>query len=153
MVVKEVMKQPVVTCGWDTNLAAAVGLMWKNACGVLPVVTNSGKIAGILTDRDICIALGTRDARASELRVRDVIQDNTLYCKSSDDIHTALQRMRQGQVRRLPVVSEDGSLEGIISMDDIVLIANGGGNGVSYGDVMTTLQAIYGGSRRCPRAA
>jgi CBS domain-containing protein len=55
MKVRDIMTTDVKCCGLDTNLAAASELMWNNDCGVLPVLEN-GKLAGILTDRDICIA-------------------------------------------------------------------------------------------------
>lgn len=146
MAVKDVMTKQVATCRPETNLAEATALMWDNDCGVLPVLGETGELAGIVTDRDICIALGTRNVRASDLCVRDVVKGHTLVCKPADDIHTALQTMRDGKIRRLPVVKDD-SLEGIVSMDDLVLNAEHGdgklGSGISYTDVVTTMQAIY----------
>jgi CBS domain-containing protein len=147
MTVKDVMTKRVATCRPETNLAEATALMWENDCGALPVLAETGELAGIVTDRDICIALGTRNVRSSDLCVRDVVNNHPRICKSSDDIHAALQAMRDGKIRRLPVVSDSASLEGIVSMDDVVLnAAHGNGKldrGVSYGDVVTTLQAIY----------
>jgi CBS domain-containing protein len=147
MTVKDVMTQRVATCRPETNLAEAAALMWENDCGALPVVAETGELAGIITDRDICIALGTRNVRSSDLCVRDVIKDHPLVCKSSDDIHAALRTMHDGKIRRLPVVGDNASLEGIVSMDDVVLnAAHGNGkldHGVSFGDVVTTLQGIY----------
>jgi CBS domain-containing protein len=147
MKVKDVMTVRVATCRPETNLAEATALMWDNDCGALPVLGETGQLAGIVTDRDICIALGTRNIRSSELSVRDVLRDHTLVCKSSDNVHTALQTMRDGKIRRLPVVNDNSLLEGIISMDDLVLNAVGSagkmGSVISYGDVVTTLQAIY----------
>jgi CBS domain-containing protein len=147
MKVKDVMTVRVATCRPETNLAEATALMWDNDCGALPVLGETGQLAGIVTDRDICIALGTRNIRSSELSVRDVLRDHTLVCKSSDNVHTALQTMRDGKIRRLPVVNDNSLLEGIVSMDDLVLNAVGSagkmGSVISYGDVVTTLQAIY----------
>jgi CBS domain-containing protein len=147
MTVKDVMTIRVATCRPETNLAEATALMWDNDCGALPVLAETGELAGIVTDRDICIALGTRNIRSSDLSVRDVLRDHTLVCKSSDDIHTALRTMREGKVRRLPVLNDDALLEGIVSMDDVVLNAGLGdgktGSAISYGDAITTLQAIY----------
>jgi|SRR5579864_5982041 len=147
MTVRDVMTKPVATCGPETNLAEATALMWDNDCGVLPVTSETGELLGIVTDRDICIALGTKNVRASDLFVREVIKDHTFVCKSSDDIHTALQTMREGKIRRLPVVKDNALLEGIVSMDDVVLNARSTdgkmGSGISDGDAVTTLQAIY----------
>jgi CBS domain-containing protein len=120
MTVRDVMRNPVTTCRTETNLAAASALMWDNGCGALPAFTETGELAGILTDRDICIALGTRNARASDLTVRDVVETRQLSCKPSDDILTALLIMHQAKIRILPVVDEAGVLEGLVSIDDIV---------------------------------
>jgi CBS domain-containing protein len=145
MTVKDVMTTRVATCRPEMNLAEATALMLDNDCAALPVLGKTGELAGIVTDRDVCIALGTRNVRSSELCVRDVIKDHTLVCKSSDDIHTALQTMRRGKIRRLPVVNDDALLKGIVSMDDVALNAERDakmGSVISYEDVVTALQVI-----------
>jgi CBS domain-containing protein len=141
MTVKEVMTEEVTTCHLDTNLAAASALMWENDRRALPVLTSAGEFAGVLTDRDICIALGTRNVRASELTAGQVVGDGALVCSSSDDIGVALQIMRDAKVRRLPVVNKDRKLEGIISIDDVDLSQSRDGDVVSLGDVLRAVQA------------
>ena len=146
MRVKDVMSKQVVAGRPQTNLAEATALMWEHDCGALPVLTEEGKLAGIVTDRDICIALGTKNARASDLSLNDLAKNPALTCSSSDDILTALQTMREGKVRRLPVLDEQDRLVGIVSMDDLVLNAERDRNlesAIGYEDVVTALQAIY----------
>ena len=128
MKVRDVMTKQITTCRTYTNLAAASALMWDNDCGALPALTETGELAGILTDRDICIALGTRNARASDLTVRDVVEASPLSCQSNDDILTTLLIMQQAKLRFLPVVNDAGVLEGVLSIDDIVPIMHGGDN-------------------------
>jgi CBS domain-containing protein len=128
MTVRDVMTKQVTTCRTYTNLAAASALMWDNDCGALPALTETGELAGILTDRDICIALGTRNARASDLTVRDVVESLPLSCKPTDDVRTTLQIMRQAKIRSLPVVNEGGALEGTVSIDDIATSVQSGEN-------------------------
>ena len=70
MKVKEVMTQSAVCCRPETNVGAAVELMWVRNCGMLPVVGNDRKLVGIVTDRDICIAMGTRNRLPAELTRR-----------------------------------------------------------------------------------
>ena len=146
MTVKEVMTKPIATCRLDTNLAEATALMWENNCGILPVLSETGQLAGVVTDRDVCIALGTRDVRSSALSVQDVINRQPRVCKTNDDIHTALWQMSEAKVRRLPVVNDDAMVVGIVSMDDVVLNAQHDArfdSAISFGDAVTTLQAIY----------
>jgi len=146
MRVKDIFTEAVITCKPETNLAEATELMWTNDCGSLPVLDDAGKIAGILTDRHICIAMGTRNARPSDLLAGDVMENIVVTCNSSDHIRAALGIMRQAKVRRLPVLGETGEMEGILSIDDIVLNIRrdyGNADAISYGEMITALHAIF----------
>ena len=120
MKAKDVMTQSAVCCAPRTNVGEAVELMWVHNCGMLPVVGTVGKLEGIVTDRDISIAMGTRNRLAGELTVGEIATRNVVTCKPEDEIHEALQSMADKQVRRLPVVNEQGVPQGILSMDDII---------------------------------
>ena len=121
MKVKEVMMGTPYYCRPETNLGVATELMWNANCGFLPVEASDGKVIGVVTDRDICIALGTRNRLAGDVLVSEVMSGKLCSCAPDDEIHVALQTMKDGRVRRLPVVAKDGSLVGVISMDDILL--------------------------------
>jgi len=123
MKVKDVMMgTPYASPLW-ANLGMATELMWKGNCGFLPVVDAEQKLCGVITDRDICIALGTRNQTAGEVRVEEIAQRKVYACAPDDDVHVALQSMKEGHVRRLPVVDRGGKLAGVVSMDDILLHA------------------------------
>jgi CBS domain-containing protein len=140
MKVQDVMIQNVRFCNPDMNLAAVTEILWKAGCGTLPVVENN-RVIGMITDRDISIALGTRNVRPSEAIVRDVSLPKLFYATAGEDIHIALQTMAAQKVRRLPVVDSTGALEGILCLDDIVLFAEERGS-LTYGDVVDTLKSI-----------
>jgi CBS domain-containing protein len=144
--VHDVMTRNVRSCGLDTNLAEAVELMLENDCGVLPVVDNKGTVSGIITDRDISIAVATRGKLASDITVKEVTPGTVYICAATDDVGKALERMRHVKVHRLPVVNNDGKLIGILSLNDIVLHAreNSGKEPpeISYRDVAITLKAV-----------
>ena len=146
MKVKDVMRGTVVSCRPETNLAEAVDLLWSCDCGVLPVVDAANKVVGIITDRDICVAVGSRNRAPADLRVKDVAQWEVVTCKAEDDLLFALESMRDSQVRRLPVINEAGALKGILSMNDIILRAESGEGKraveLSYNDLMPALKAI-----------
>ena len=120
MKVKDVMTQSAVCCSTDTNVGAAVELLWVNNCGMLPVVGNDRRIQGVVTDRDIAIAMGTRDRLPGELTVGETATTNVVTCKPEDEIHEALQAMAAKQVQRLPVVNNEGIPEGILSIEDVI---------------------------------
>ena len=140
MKVKDIMTVGSRTCTPDTTLAAAATLMWEGDCGVLPVL-DDGELVGIVTDRDMFIALGTRNARAAHVRVGAVATHAVSTCGPDDEVASALATMKQARVRRLPVVDAGGKLLGIISINDIALAAGGGGP-VRDKDVVDALQEI-----------
>ena len=146
------MTEELTTCRGDTNLAAATGLMWDNDQRVLPVLTPSRKLLGMLWDRDICIALGTRNVRASDLTAIDVIRPGAPTCQAGDSIRHALQLMRDKRSRCLAVAAHDATFEAIVSIDDIVVYAarrsGRPDQAVSSIDTATVLAAI--GGRYCP---
>ena len=140
MKVKEIMTSEPATCTQDTSLAAAAKLMWESDCGILPVVDN-GKLAGVVTDRDMYIALATRDKPASRVKVGEVATKTVLTCEPKDDVRAVLATMKQARVRRLPVVGFGGVVLGILSMNDLVLEA-GHDKALASDELLETLQAI-----------
>lgn len=146
MNVQELCPPYVASCRPDANLATVAELMREHDCGILPVVDASHRLLGVLTDRDICMALTSTGCRASDLLARDAMT-TPVYCVRFDDTAAhALKVMRQHRVRRLPVTEEDGTLGGILSLNDLVLAA-GEPKGTklaspTYEEVMRTLKAL-----------
>lgn len=138
--VREIMTAQPVTCGPDTNLATAASLMLDADCGILPVVSD-GKLVGVVTDRDMFIALATRNKLASEITVGEVARPQVFTCEPDDDVHAALATMKSRHVRRLPVEGFGGTVAGIVSMNDI-LLATGSRKPVRPEEVVDTFQAI-----------
>ncbi len=146
MKVQDIMTREVQCCGPDTNLAAAAKMMWDSDCGVLPVLNVEGRVLGIITDRDICMSVATKNKPASAITVWETITPKAYTCRPSDDVRAALDIMKRERVRRLPVIDEDGVLQGMIALNDIVLHA-GETKGretpeLSCEDVLRTLKAI-----------
>jgi len=146
MKVQDIMTSDVQCCGPDTNLAAAAKMMWDSDCGALPVLNVQGQVRGMITDRDICMAAATKNKPASDITVWETVSGKVSTCNMSDDVRTALDIMKREKVRRLPVVDEDGVLQGIVAMNDFVLLAGeakgGKAPGLSYEDVVRTMKAI-----------
>lgn len=121
MRVQDVMSKDPTACGPTTNLAAAAEVMWTHDCGSVPVLDDAGAVIGIATDRDMFIALGTRNQRPADLTVRDVMTSPAVTCRPTDDVESALSAMKKRQIRRLPVVDSNGELVGVLAMNDIIL--------------------------------
>lgn len=140
MKVSDLMTPHPVTCAPGTNLSEAAALMLQGDCGILPVVED-GTLRGVVTDRDLFIALGTRDLRPSAIRVADVATWPVYTCNPEDDVETVLAMMKQHAIRRVPVAGFGGTVVGIVSMNDLVRAA-GAKKPVRGADVVDTLQAI-----------
>jgi CBS domain-containing protein len=146
MKVGDLMTGNVQSCRPDSNLSAAAAIMWDTDCGVLPVVDESGRVIGLITDRDIAMAAATRGRHPSEIAVYEVISGHVYAVSPDEDIQLALKTMRHSKVRRLPVTDDDGILQGILSLYDILIHTEEAGgkpmSGFTIEDVLSTCKAI-----------
>jgi CBS-domain-containing membrane protein len=97
--------------------------MWENDCGAIPIITNGRKVVGMLTDRDICMAGAYARVQSLAHFVEEAMTRKVYAADADEDIDQALHTMREHKVHRLPVLNRAGDLEGIVSMNDIVLHA------------------------------
>jgi CBS domain-containing protein len=123
MKVKEIMTVNPKACTATANLSEAASFMWDYDCGILPVVADGGRVVGLITDRDICIGGATKNRNLSNIAVEEIMSGKVYSCAPEDDVRTALVTMQRSKVRRLPVVAADGTLQGILSINDITLNA------------------------------
>jgi len=146
MKVKAIMTTKVKSCRPAAHLAAVAEVMRKFHYGVLPVV-DDGKVIGMITDRDICLAMNKKDHDVSVIKVSAILSGNVYRCAPNEDVKNALKTMRKKKVKRLPVVNRAGALKGILSIGDILLHTRKAKGKKSqarrYKDVARTLQAIY----------
>jgi CBS domain-containing protein len=146
MKVSEVMTPNPKAIWLTESLVDAAQLMWDNDCGVLPVIKDGRKVVGLITDRDVCMATAMKQTNPAGISVEEVMTGQVYAVKADDDVTQALQAMKEHRIRRLPVISAEGELEGILSMNDIVLKAEAP-NGedptsIDYEEVVRTYQAI-----------
>ena len=138
MHVEEIMTKDVCSCGPGINAASAAELMWRRNVGSLPVVEDGGRVVGIVTDRDLFLALGTGNRRPGELPVGDIMNRDIAFTTPGSDVRDALRTMAQRQLRRLPVVDQSGALVGMVSLGDIALRAH---DDLSM-DVLNSIRAV-----------
>jgi len=123
MKISQIMETDVEVCGLDDNLAVAASRMWDCDIGCLPVLDAAGQVVGIVTDRDICMAAFTRGERLQDISVSIAMAKEVLSCSPDAMLVEAEEVMRSGQVRRLPVIDPEGCLVGIVSLNDLALLA------------------------------
>lgn len=141
MVVSQIMSTDIATCTPQMDLEQAIQTMLERDCGFLPVVGSFGKVIGVLTDRDICGALAVRRRTPTHVSVEEAMKRPVYTCTTTDTVVTALGTMSRYRVRRLPIVDENGQLQGVVSMDDIILASRKPG-AVSSEDIVETLRVI-----------
>jgi CBS domain-containing protein len=145
--VKEIMAANVTPCGPNATLVAAAGVMRGYNCGTVPVIDGGGKVIGMITDRDICLAVSKKDHDVSRIKVSEVISGKVYTCALTDDVKDALKTMRKKKAPGLPVVNGAGVLKGILSIDDILLHARKASGKksrrLSYKDAVRTFHAIF----------
>ena len=124
MKVSDVCRRDVIIARPETPLVEAVALMKTYHVGDLVIVEArpgaQWSAVGILTDRDVALAVASHAARLQHLRVRDLMKRNLVTALPSESLHAALKKMQGAGVRRLPVVNAKGVLEGIVTLDDII---------------------------------
>ena len=140
MKVRDVMTRPACMCTPDTTLDEASRRMEHSGCGTLAVVDSLRRITGILTDRDLAVAIGKTTVHPSQIFVRDAMTQPVYTCTAEDTLSAAVERMADARVRRLPVVETKGQVQGMVSIDDIVLWAVP--DGVKRKAVLKALRAI-----------
>lgn len=141
MKVHDIMSAPSQACRVASDLATASRRMKQTATGMLVVLDAHGRIAGVVTDRDLALAIGSSPRDVRTRQVGEVMSCPVRTCHEEDDVHEALVTMTTGRVRRLPVLSADGDLKGVLSVDDIILWAVQR-SGVSMTELVGALRRI-----------
>jgi CBS domain-containing protein len=120
----ELCQRKVVTVRRHEQLGTAAWMMRERNVGCLVVVEPAGimggeRPVGMLTDRDIVTKVIVREADPREMTVGDAMSRQPMTVLTTTSVEDALQRLRDGHVRRAPVVDDRGRLAGILALDDI----------------------------------
>ena len=143
MKVRDVMTTEVGYCQSDAPLAQAADIMWQRDCGVVPVTDENQRVVGMITDRDICFAVVTKNRLASEIKISEVISQNKVQsCAPGDAVEDALKTMKRHQIRRLPVVNKEGVLVGILALADLIRGIGKGKDAVPRKKLLAALKEI-----------
>ena len=116
--IREVMTSNPSTIEPDKNVVEAARIMKQEDAGVVPV-TENGRLTGMVTDRDIAIRVVAEGKDPQSTTVREVASTNLVTIDPQQDLDEALRLMAKHQVRRLPVVEEDGRLVGVVAQADV----------------------------------
>lgn len=128
MLVKDVMSKKVIFCRPSDTAQAAARTMKLHRIGAIPVVSDlvNAKLEGIVTDRDLCCAVIAEAKLAEKTKISDVMTRNLVTCAPENTLEDCEALMQEHQVRRIPVVDNQGRCVGIVAQADIALHAPAG---------------------------
>ena len=109
----------VVSIDFTTDLAAAAKLLTKHRIGALVVLGVDGRLAGVLSERDIVRTIAESGSAVLQLPVAQVMTRNVSTCDVNDSINSVIDRMTKGKFRHMPVLDND-RLAGMISIGDVL---------------------------------
>ena len=140
MKASDVMTKNVYSVTADETCDAAAHIMSNQDVGVVPVVDPQGACVGIVTDRDICLCAFQHKKVLDEMPVKQAMSSNIICVAPDDAIERVEELMQINEIRRIPVVDDDGTLQGIISMADLARMR--GADGLYEDDIVETLEAV-----------
>jgi CBS domain-containing protein len=116
--IRDVMTSDPCAIDADKSVAYAAKMMREEDVGLAPIVEGD-KLVGMLTDRDITIRVVAEGRNPDQVKVSEVASKQVVTIDPQQDLDEALRIMAKHQVRRLPVVEEDGKLVGVVAQADI----------------------------------
>ena len=118
---RDIMTSNVTTARREMTLQEIARLMRDGDMGIVPVVDEAKMLVGVVTDRDIVVRAIAQGLNWETTTVGDVMTTELFTVRPDDFVFQAIRLMGDKQVRRVPVVDENGALQGILSMADIAL--------------------------------
>jgi CBS domain-containing protein len=116
--VREVMTSKLCSIDTDKSITYAAKMMRDEDVGLAPIVEGD-RLVGVLTDRDIAVRVVAEGRDPEQVKVTEVASRDLVTLDPQQDLDEALRLMAQHQVRRLPVVEEDGRLVGVVAQADV----------------------------------
>jgi CBS domain-containing protein len=123
MKVSQVMTPDPACCLPEDTVDIAARLMRIQDVGMIPVVDDerTPHLLGVVTDRDLAMLVVAQGLEPRKTRVEEVMTRNVVTCEDTDSLEEVLHSMKSHQVRRIPVVSNDNGVVGVVSQSDIAL--------------------------------
>jgi CBS domain-containing protein len=117
----EVMTDNRVCCLPNDSVSQAGRVMRREHIGPVPVVSDerTKEIIGIVTDRDLAIKVVAESRDPNRTTLGDVMTHTIVVCREDDDLSSAIAAMEEYQIRRIPVIDDNGRLVGVISQADV----------------------------------
>ena len=122
MLVSDILRikgSDVISVGPDHTIVETARKLKGRGIGAVVVLDDSGRLAGLISERDIVHAIAMHAERALDMQVKDVMTTKVITCQRDDTVDEAMKVMVEHAFRHLPV-AEDGELKGLVSISDVV---------------------------------
>ncbi|MEX2495144.1 MAG: CBS domain-containing protein [Woeseia sp.] len=124
MQVQQIMTTDPACCSPEAGLVEIAKMMASNDCGEIPVLDEGSRPVGVVTDRDIVCRVVAEGKDAKQMNARDIMTSPVVTVRPEDSLQDCRTKMEQSQIRRVPVVDENGVCCGMISQADIARAAS-----------------------------
>lgn len=118
--IEDIVQTDVVTAEPDTPIPTLSAKMEQEDVGAVVIVDDDEPV-GVVTDRTIALLLQEKED-VTEVKAQDIMPGDITTGTTMLTVKEALQQMNEEEIRRLPIVDEDGTLEGIITLDDLLVL-------------------------------
>lgn len=142
MHIRDIMSRPVITAPTGSTLDAVARLMWEFDCGIVPLVDDEGRLTGVITDRDICMAAYIQGKPLTGILVASAMSSQTIGCQADDEVETVEHLMHDHRIRRVPVLDNQNRPIGIVAMNDLTRLAARTKKTGANRDLVRTLAAV-----------
>ncbi len=116
---RDLMTSPAITCHVNDTLTVAAQRMWDHDIGAIAVVNDEGRLTGIITDRDICMAAYTNGRALEDLLVNGAMSRHACSARPEQSIADIEKIMAEHQIRRVPIVDANHMPIGVVSLNDL----------------------------------
>jgi CBS domain-containing protein len=121
MKVKDVMTTNPICCRLTDTAQAVAKILRDEDIGSVPIISEEGKLEGIITDRDLCSTIIAEGLDPRTTSINNYVTRNPLACRADDDLDNCEKAMQKNRIRRIPVVDDQERCIGVVSQADLAL--------------------------------
>ncbi len=124
MAIEHLIRRPVKTLGPNASCKEAALLMRDENIGAV-VVEEDGRPLGVVTDRDLVVRVVAAGRDPQRVRLSEIMSGDPIFVSGARGLDQVIAAMRDGAVRRVPIVDAEGRLRGLVSLDDLLVLLAG----------------------------
>jgi CBS domain-containing protein len=121
MKVKDVMTTNPICCRLTDTAQAVAKILRDEDIGSVPIISEEGKLEGIITDRDLCSTIIAEGLDPRTTSINNYVTRNPLACRADDDLDNCEKAMQKNRIRRIPVIDDQERCIGVVSQADLAL--------------------------------